>query len=120
MSRFSQLPEIERRLAQKPVGFVRGFRDFFSQYGVLPLAVGVVIGSAVNDLVKSLVENLITPLIALVTPEGKLQNLQVTFHGSTFHIGLAINALLSFIVVAWVVYLAAKFVLRNEDLLKKN
>ena len=96
-----------------------GFRHFIQNYGVIPLAVGVVIGTAVNDFVKLLVDGLISPLISLVSPQTSLANFQVTIGDSVFKIGAVINGAISFLVVAWVVYVLAKFVLRNPDILKK-
>lgn len=98
----------------------RGFTDFIHDYGVMPLAIGVVIGTAVNDLVKTLVDGLFSPLVSLLIPSIKLQTFVVNFHGSTFKIGAVMNATISFLVVAWLVYLGAKFILRNEELLKKK
>ena len=100
--------------------FVRGFKYFINDYGVIPLAVGVVIGSSVNDLVKTMVDGIFTPFISLISPQSKLQNFVFVFHGATFKIGVVVNAFLSFVIVAWIVYLAAKLVLRNEDILKKK
>lgn len=102
------------------LGAVRGFRHFISDYGIMPLAVGVVIGSAVNDLVKAIVADLITPFISLVSPDGKLQNFEFTIDGAVFKVGHALNSLVSFLVIAWVVYITAKVILRNDDLLKKK
>lgn len=106
--------------AQKAGQVVSGFSQFISGYGILPLAIGVVIGNAVNDLVKSLVEGLISPAISLIAPQQKLQNLQIIVGSSTFKIGLVINAVISFIVIALCVYLVAKLILRNEEVLKKK
>jgi large conductance mechanosensitive channel len=101
-------------------GLIRGFRQFIGDYGVAPLAIGVVIGTAVNDLVKTLVDGLISPLIGLIAPQTKLQSFTVTIHQSVFKVGAIINALLSFLIIAWLVYVIAKLILRNEDLLKKK
>lgn len=98
----------------------RGFREFIVNYGVGPLAIGVVIGTAVNDLVKSLVDGLFSPLIALLSPDGQLQTFKITFHGAVFKLGMILNSLLSFIIIALMVYFFAKVILRNEDLLKKK
>lgn len=111
-------PAPKKRAA--PIRLVGGFAHFIHDYGVIPLAVGVVIGTAVNDLVKSIVADLITPFIALVSPDGKLQEFNIIFHGATFRIGAALNALMSFLIVALLVYVMAKLVLRNEEVLKKK
>jgi large conductance mechanosensitive channel len=92
----------------KPIKLVGGYRQFLADYGVLPLAIGVVVGSAVNDFVKSIVDGLLTPLIALVSPGSRLQNLQFEVHGAVFKIGMVINAALSFMSVFLVVYLVVK------------
>ena len=101
-------------------GLASGFRTFISQYGVGPLAIGVIVGTAVNDFIKSLVDGLITPFIALVSPSSKLQSLQFTFHGSVFKIGTVINSLISFLLICLLVYLFAKIILRNEEILEKK
>ena len=61
-------------VSDKGKSFVRGFKDFINDYGVIPLAVGVVIGSSVNDLVKTMVDGIFTPFISLISPQSKLQN----------------------------------------------
>ena len=110
---------VDKRAVRSKLNVVRGFRHFVSDYGIVPLAVGVVIGTAVNDVVKSLVADIITPFIGLISPQGRLQEFQVVVHGSVFRIGHALNSLISFLVIALTVYAVAKFVLRNEELLKK-
>jgi len=99
-----------------------GFTSFLHQYNVIPLAIGVVIGTAVNDLVKVLVGSLFTPLVSLLTPKGLLQDLELTVPGTdaTFAIGAAVNGLIGFLIVFFLVYLFAKYVLRNEELLEKK
>jgi len=115
--RKSALPPLEEL---RPSSVVRGFRDFLSNYGVIPLAIGVVMGSAVNDLVKTLVDGIITPFISLVTPNGRLQGWEVTVHGAVFKFGAVLNSALSFICICAVVYIVAKFFLRNEELIGKK
>lgn len=115
----ARVKDSARKVGSKSRDFVVGFRSFIRDYGVLPLAIGVVIGSAVNDLVKTLVDGLVSPFIGLIAPSAKLQSLQIIFHGSTFKIGAVVNALLTFITIALVVYISAKVILRKDDLLKK-
>lgn len=101
-------------------GVVRGFKLFLQNYGIAPLALGVVIGNAVNDLVKSLVDGLISPLLSLVLPDGRLQGLQVEVSGSVFKVGQVVNSLISFLIIVWIVYVIVKLILRNEKLLQKK
>jgi len=99
---------------------VKGFGSFIEDYGVLPLAIGVVVGTAVNDFVKTLVDGFFTPLISLLTPGRSLQGFQITLHGAVFKVGAIVNGLLSFLVILLIVYLAVKFVIRRDTLLQKK
>ena len=93
---------------------VSGFFEFIQTYGVLPLAIGVVVGTAVNDFVKSLVDGIISPFIALITPGSTLATFQVEIHGSIFKVGMVVNALLNFVFVALTVYVVVKILLKQE------
>jgi large conductance mechanosensitive channel len=82
-----------------------GFRKFLMRGNVLDLAVAVVIGVAFNAIVQALVKYMITPLITAITGNGKpFSNLSFTVHHSQFTYGEVINAVLSFLVIAAVIY----------------
>jgi large conductance mechanosensitive channel len=82
-----------------------GFRKFLMRGNIIDLAVAVVIGVAFNAIVQALVKYMITPLITAITGSGKpFSNLSFTVHNSQFTYGQVINALLSFLVIAAVVY----------------
>ena len=83
---------------------MKGFRDFLSRGNVIDLAVAVVIGTAFTAVVSALVADLITPLIAAIVGQPNFGSLTFTVHKSTFHYGLFINALVTFLIVAAVVY----------------
>jgi large conductance mechanosensitive channel len=83
---------------------VKGFREFIARGNLIDLAVAVVIGTAFAALVAALVADLITPLIAAIAGKPDFSKLVFRVHGSTFHYGSLINALLSFLIVAVVVY----------------
>jgi large conductance mechanosensitive channel len=86
------------------VRHVNGFKKFLFRGNLIDLAVAVVIGVAFNAVVQSVVKDLITPLIAAVGGQRNFGDLSFTVHGSHFLYGNFINALLSFVVVAAVVY----------------
>ncbi len=81
-----------------------GFRKFVIRGNVLDLAVAVVIGAAFGAVVTALVKDLITPLIAAVGGKPDFSALSFTINNSKFLIGDFINALISFIIIALVVY----------------
>lgn len=86
------------------VTYVKGFRDFITRGNVIDLAVAVVVGTAFTAIVTAVVKDLITPLIGAIWKTQSFENLTFKVHGSTFAIGDVLNAVLSFLVIAAVVY----------------
>jgi large conductance mechanosensitive channel len=81
-----------------------GFRKFLLRGNLVDLAVAVVIGVAFNAVVQALIADIITPLIAAIAGKPKFGALSFTIHHSTFSYGLFINAVLSFVIIAAVIY----------------
>jgi large conductance mechanosensitive channel len=81
-----------------------GFRKFLMRGNLIDLAVAVVIGVAFNAIVQALVADIINPLIAAVAHTPNFSALTFHIHGSVFKYGLFLNALVSFAVIAAVVY----------------
>jgi large conductance mechanosensitive channel len=84
--------------------YVKGFRNFLSRGNLIELAVAVVIGTAFTAVVTAIVADLITPLIAAIAGKPNFAALKFTVHNSTFLYGSFINALVTFLIVAAVVY----------------
>lgn len=86
---------------------LKGFRDFIARGNVIDLAVAVVIGAAFTAVVTAIVDGLISPLIGwLLSGVGNLDSLEYTVPGLevSFKYGLVVNALISFLAIAAVVY----------------
>jgi large conductance mechanosensitive channel len=83
---------------------VKGFRDFIIRGNLVDLAVAIVIGTAFTAIVTAIVKDLITPLIGAIWGTHNFESLDFRVHGSTFAIGDLINAILSFLIIAAVVY----------------
>jgi large conductance mechanosensitive channel len=83
---------------------MRGFRDFIMRGNVIDLAIAVVIGAAFGAVVAAFVRDLITPLIAAIGGQPNFAALTFTINKSTFRYGDLINAILSFLIIAAVVY----------------
>jgi large conductance mechanosensitive channel len=93
------------RATQAPRGRqVKGFRQFLMRGNVIDLAVAVVVGTAFTAVVAAVVKDLITPLIAAIGGKPNFGGLSFRLHGSTFAYGDFINALISFAIIAAVVY----------------
>jgi large conductance mechanosensitive channel len=86
---------------------MEGFRKFILRGNVVELAVGVVIGVAFANVVTAMVKDLITPLLGIFGGVPDFSSLSFSINNSRFLIGDFINALLSFLVIAAVVYYLA-------------
>jgi large conductance mechanosensitive channel len=93
---------------------LKEFRDFILRGNVIELAVAVVIGAAFGALVAALVSSFITPLIAAIGGKPDFSALAFTINGSRFTYGVFLNALISFLIVAAVIFF---FVVRPLNLL---
>ncbi len=83
---------------------MKGFREFVLRGNLVELAVAVVMGVALGALVSALIADLVTPLIAALGGEPDFGGLSFTINDSQFRYGHFINALLTFLVIAAVVY----------------
>ena len=81
-----------------------GFRKFLLRGNLIDLAVAFVIGTAFTAIVTALVKDLITPLIAAAGGKPNFGNLSFTVNHSKFAYGDFINALVTFVISAAVVY----------------
>lgn len=80
-----------------------GFKTFLLRGNVVDLAIGIVIGAAFTSVVNSFVSDIITPLIP-VSKNNNLSGWTVSVGYVTMHIGAFINAIISFLIVAAVLY----------------
>ncbi len=80
------------------------FKTFLLRGNLVELAVAVIIGVAFAAVVNSLVEDLVTPLIAAIFGQPDFSALDFTINESTFRYGNFINQLLTFVLIAAVVF----------------
>ena len=80
------------------------FRDFLLRGNLLELAVAVVMGTAFAALVSAFTQGLVTPLIAAIGGEPDFSALSFTVNESRFRYGTFLNALVSFLIIAAVVF----------------
>jgi large conductance mechanosensitive channel len=83
---------------------LKGFREFLLRGNVIDLAVAVIIGAAFTAIVTSLVTNIITPLLAAIVGKPDFSNLILTLHGGKVLYGSFLNSVISFVLLAGVVY----------------
>lgn len=101
------------------VGMISEFKDFLKEYKVVGLAVALVIGLAATALVKAIVDYLIMPIITPFIPGGAWQT--ATFHIGPIIIGWGalLGAIINFVIIAWVVFIIAKKIMKEEKVTKK-
>jgi large conductance mechanosensitive channel len=83
---------------------MKDFRDFLLRGNLVDVAVGIVIGVAFTALVTALVGDLITPLLAAIGGKPDFAALSFTINKSHFLYGAFINALISFVLIAAVLF----------------
>jgi large conductance mechanosensitive channel len=83
---------------------LKEFRAFILRGNLVDLAVAVVIGTAFTAVVTALVRDLITPLVAAIFGEPLFDTLSFSINGSRFAYGDFLNAALTFLLIAAVVF----------------
>jgi large conductance mechanosensitive channel len=108
-----ELKKIRELLAAKPAPPPKGlwaeFKAFLESYKVLGLAVAFILGLYLGQLVQSLVSDLIMPVIGLALPGiDNLSTLKVPVSSQEFGVGSFLVALITFIIVACVIFIIVK------------
>jgi large conductance mechanosensitive channel len=83
---------------------LQDFREFILRGNLVDLAVAVVLGTAFAAVVAALVADIITPLIAAIGGQPDFSGLSFTINKSHFLYGAFVNALITFLVVAAVLF----------------
>lgn len=89
---------------------LKEFKDFIARGNVIDMAVGIIVGAAFTSIVKSLVDNLINPLIGIFLGKIDLSNLVLTIGNAQFKYGNFLNAVINFLIIAFVVFLMVKII----------
>ena len=84
------------------------FKEFVARGNLVDLAVAVVLGLAFAAVVNSLVADVVTPLIAAIFGQPNFSAITIPVGDSEILIGNFLNALISFVIVAFVLFLVVK------------
>jgi large conductance mechanosensitive channel len=101
---------------------LKEFKDFAIKGNVVDMGVGIVIGAAFTSIVKSFVADIINPIIGVISGGVDFSNLFINLGegdfaslaaaqeagAPTINYGLFINAIISFLIVAWVLFMVIK------------
>src|SRR5512138_2058149 len=97
------------------------FRSFLIKTNALALAIGVIIGAAVGKVVSSLVSDILMPLIGLALPGGAWREAKIVLKANpdgtvanAITIGAFLGSVVDFVIIAFVVFLITRSLLKPE------
>lgn len=97
----------------------REFVAFLKQYGVIGLAIAVIIGGKANALVTTLVDGVLMPIVTAFIPGGAWRTATLDVGPVHFLLGPVLGASVDFLIVAWLIFWFSKKVLKEEAVTKK-
>jgi len=106
-------------MAEQKKGLVQEFMEFLMKYQVIGLAVAFIIGAAATKMVTSCVNDIIMPVIAVIVPGGNWRLATLKIGPIEFLIGDFVGAIIDFVIIALVVFLIVKFMMREDATQKR-
>ena len=100
--------------APEPKGFIEEFTAFLNKYGVVGLAIAIIMGGAVGKLVSALVSDIIMPIITPFIPGGAWQEAKLVLGPIELAVGHFVGALIDFVIIALVIFWLMKLVQRTS------
>ena len=97
----------------------REFIAFLKQYGIIGLAIAVIIGGKLNALISTTVDGILMPIITFFIPGGQWRTATLDVGPIKFLLGPFFGALIDFVIVALVVFFMSKKILKEEVVTKK-
>ncbi len=95
---------------------IQEFKDFIAKGNVMDMAVGIIMGAAFTAIVTSLVDDLVNPLLGIFIGGIDFSGMSFGLGDAQFMYGNFINAVIKFIIIAWVVFLLVKGVNRMRQM----
>ena len=88
--------------------FIREFKEFISKGDVMSMAVGIIVGTAFTAIVTSLNQDIITPILGLILGQIDFTSLSITVGGASVMYGNFIQAIITFLITAFTLFLVLK------------
>lgn len=88
--------------------FFHEFKEFAMRGNVMDLAVGVIVGGAFSAITTSLINDILMPLIGIFVSETSFANLTITVGSAVITYGNFIQAVINFLIMAFVVFCMVK------------
>ncbi len=90
------------------MGMISEFKDFAVKGNVMDLAIATVLGAAFNAIVGAVVDNILMPVIGIITGGVNFDRLILTVGEAQLKYGLAIGALIKFVIIAMFLFMVVK------------
>ena len=90
------------------MGMFKEFKEFAMKGNIIDLAIAVIIGGAFGKIVTALTSSIIMPVISLILGKGGVQEMTFTIGQTIFPIGIFLQAVIDFILIAFVLFLMIK------------
>ena len=98
---------------------MKEFMEFLREYKIVGLAIAFIMGVAATTLVKSLVDNIIMPIITPFIPGGAWKTATFSLGPVVIGWGAFLGEIINFVIIALVVFMIAKKILKEEKVAKK-
>jgi len=101
------------------MGIIKEFKEFLKEYKVMPLAIAFIMGVAITALIQSLVKDIVMPVVTPLIPGGEWETATFAIGPIVLKWGSFLSALINFVIIAFVIFMIAKIVLKEEKVKKK-
>jgi len=101
------------------MGMLKEFKEFLDEYKIIGLAVAFIIGVAASALIQALVKDIVMPVITPFIPGGAWQTATFNMGPIVIAWGDFLGAVINFVVIAFVVFMISKKMLKEEKVTKK-
>lgn len=98
---------------------IKEFMDFLREYKVVGLAIAFIMGVAATALIKSLVDNVIMPIVTPFIPGGAWKTATFALGPVVIGWGPFLGELINFVIIAFVVFMIAKIVMKEAKVSKR-
>ncbi|MEM5871661.1 MAG: large conductance mechanosensitive channel protein MscL [Candidatus Aenigmatarchaeota archaeon] len=102
------------------MSFIEDFKQFLEEYKVMGLAIAFIIGAALTSLVQSLVNDIIMPILSpILSATGEWKEATFAIGPIVLKWGSFLSAVINFVIIAFVVFLIAKMIMKETKVTKK-
>jgi len=105
----------EKNKKKHASNFIVGFKEFISRGSIIDTAIALVLGVAFKAIVDSFIEYILMPTILLVFGQPTVEDWVTVVNGTSFYIGLFVQAIINFLILAFALYLIIYFIIKRKQ-----